>query len=400
MVISPDMAALTGDEEADYELDSVGTGRGESVQGAHILNSTAWMARSICDVYACRKKFYDQNRETVEKLVAGYLKACEEVAPLRNGHDPDRPAAKYGQLLTLSQKMFGGEEVIGTTEDVHGLILDCSFVQLPGNSSFFTRDSNRSGFLRKQEAVLDLAVELKEATRKIGFQKPDLDYRKIKTLGRLDLDPTPRPPGPLARDWDTAMGEEVYSFTIPFGPNQIDFSEEEYGDSFQRAIDQASLWGRAGILVRGHADPGGVLMAFAKAGLETGDLERTGSTGNYRYTWTPTGESLSDLSNTTRIAELIQQQSRDNEEYNGAVFRAEDCLRLSQIRADNVRQACEAYARSNNFDLAENQIKSVPVGVVEPVVPTPRSEEDQSRNCRVEFRLVKIAPEALPDFDY
>src|SRR5208283_5108272 len=56
-VISPDMAGLTGG------LDSTGTGAEGTVKGAKVLVSTVQMSRSIADVYACRKDFYDANKE-------------------------------------------------------------------------------------------------------------------------------------------------------------------------------------------------------------------------------------------------------------------------------------------------------------------------------------------------
>ena len=51
---------------------------GKRVKGAHVVISTAHMSRSIADVYACRKDYYD-NRAWIDKFTAGYLKACEEL---------------------------------------------------------------------------------------------------------------------------------------------------------------------------------------------------------------------------------------------------------------------------------------------------------------------------------
>ena len=62
-VISPDMLALTGG------LDKNGTGAEGTVKGARVLVSTVNMSRSIADVYACRKDFYDAHKDVVEKFM-------------------------------------------------------------------------------------------------------------------------------------------------------------------------------------------------------------------------------------------------------------------------------------------------------------------------------------------
>ena len=40
-----------------------------------MLVSTAQMLRSISDVYACRRDYFDKNKAAVEKVAAAYLKA-------------------------------------------------------------------------------------------------------------------------------------------------------------------------------------------------------------------------------------------------------------------------------------------------------------------------------------
>ena len=79
--ITPDMFGLCTD------LTSIGTGAEGTVKGAKVLVSTAELSRSIADVYVCRKDFYDANRSLVRKLVAGYLKAAEELVDKRAAFD-------------------------------------------------------------------------------------------------------------------------------------------------------------------------------------------------------------------------------------------------------------------------------------------------------------------------
>ena len=117
-------------------LDSRGTGAEGTVKDAKVLVSTAQMSRSIADVYVCRKDFYDANKETVEKFVAGYLKACEDVVALKKQFEKTGSSPKYMETLKLAQSIYG-TEVLPTLEvDAHGLVADCTYVGMPGNLAF------------------------------------------------------------------------------------------------------------------------------------------------------------------------------------------------------------------------------------------------------------------------
>ena len=65
------MLGLTGG------LDASGSGAEGTVKGARVLNSTQQMSRSIADVYAVRRDWFDANKDWVKKFVAGYLKALQ-----------------------------------------------------------------------------------------------------------------------------------------------------------------------------------------------------------------------------------------------------------------------------------------------------------------------------------
>jgi len=101
-VITPDMIGLsTG-------LTEVGNGAEGTVEGAHVVNSTAQMSRSIADVYAVRRDWYDANKEWVKKFVAGQLKATEKLVAMRRGFSETKKLSKeYEQILGVSQKIFG-----------------------------------------------------------------------------------------------------------------------------------------------------------------------------------------------------------------------------------------------------------------------------------------------------
>ncbi len=105
-VITPDMLGLTGG------MDSSGSGAEGTVKGARVLNSTQQMSRSIADVYAVRRDWFDANKDWVKKFVAGYLKASSQVVAMRKEfEDTKKMSPAYRDLLAKSQKIFG-EEVL------------------------------------------------------------------------------------------------------------------------------------------------------------------------------------------------------------------------------------------------------------------------------------------------
>ncbi len=147
--------------------------------------STGRMNRAVADVYACRKDFYDANKPLVEKFVAGYLKACEDVAALRKEFLEKKASPRYMAVLKLAQDIYG-KEVLPTLEvDADGLIADAEFVFLPGNKLFFEVAGNRVGFAEKEKTALDLAVNQGYAKVRAAFFAPKLDYDKIASLGKL-----------------------------------------------------------------------------------------------------------------------------------------------------------------------------------------------------------------------
>ncbi|MFN9914486.1 MAG: hypothetical protein ACK53L_17990, partial [Pirellulaceae bacterium] len=126
-VITPDMIGLCGG------INDVGSGAEGTVEGARVINSTQQMSRSIADVYAVRSDWFKSNRAWVEKFVAGYLKATEQLVAMRKKFEESKKlASDYQQILSLSQRTFGKEFLPTLDIDAHGLLLDCAFVGLPG----------------------------------------------------------------------------------------------------------------------------------------------------------------------------------------------------------------------------------------------------------------------------
>jgi len=398
-VISPDMLGLTGG------LETPGTGAEGTVKGAHVLDSTAYLSRSIADVYACRKDFYDANRAMVEKFTAGYLKACEEILPLKKEFDTKGSSPKYMDVLKLAQKIYG-PTILPTLEvDAHGLISDCTLVGLPGNVSFFTEKGNLNGFEEKQKLALNLANEQGYAGVRTGFFPADFDFVQIAKLGKLTADVsairTPRFAGPEAGSDEDFLGDDgrtIVSFTINFQPNQDTFPADVYGADFQRALEAASTYGNAVLSIRGHADPTKVLADLVKAGLSKGLIQRTGQAGNYRYTMQ--GKPI-NLEATAEVVKLLERGAFDGTDPNPRET-MQAALNLSLARANAARDALMQYAKAQGIKFDESQFQAVGAGVKEPKIPRPKNLDQAKENMRVEFRVLRVPAEALQqgDFDF
>lgn len=399
-VITPDLIGLTSG------FDSVGSGAEGTVEGAHLVNSTQQMSRSIADVIAVRRDWYDANKPWVDKFVAGYLKATQDLVAMRREFDEtSKMTDAYKSILTLSQKTFG-EAVLPTLDiDAHGLLLDCAFVGLPGQIAFFLDKGNLSGFDGKMSESLDLATSWGYAQKRLGFEPGSFDYREIAKLGGVEyVEPSKEDRfAPSAESSDKFFGENldantIVSFTINFEPNVQEFSVDRYGGEFQRAVKAASTFGNAKVVIRGHSDPTKTLIDLVQSGLEKGLLKQTGTAGNFRYFFK--GKPL-DLTDTPEVLELIQTGAFSGGKSDPLeTMRA--ALNLSKKRADAVRDALAKFAQSEQVNLDLSQIVPVGAGVNEPLVAKPKNMEEARENMRVEFRIVRVDAEALTpsDFDF
>jgi ABC-type nitrate/sulfonate/bicarbonate transport system substrate-binding protein len=398
-VITPDLFGLTGG------FDSAGSGAEGTVAGAHVVNSTQTMSRSIADVYAVRKDWFDANKETVKKFVAGYLKATQDVVALRKEFESTkRMPPAYRSLLTQAQQIFGQEVIPSIEVDGHGLLLDCTFVGFPGQIAFFNDPRNLSGFDAKLKEALDLATSWGYADRRLGFDPAGWDYREIakiagieyvepKSVGRIDS-------AEIADFGDMEVLDEntIVSFTISFQPNQNEFSADRYGAEFSRALKAASTFGNARLVIRGHSDPTKTLVDMLRAGISKGIIKQTGTKGNYRYFLN--GKPL-DLQQVVSLQEIIGQGmfSGGTPDPNVTMQAA---LNLSKKRAEAVSAALLQFAKSENVTVDQSQITPVGAGIADPVIAKPENLEQAKQNMRVEFRIVRVEAEAIKaaDFDF
>ena len=404
-VITPDMFGLTGGP------DSKGTGAEGTVKDAKVLNSTASMSRSIADVYAVRSDWYKANKDWVQKFVAGYLKATNEVVQLRNDYDKSgkmKPA--YRKLLSMSQDIFGEEVLPTLEEDAHGLLLDCNFVGLPGQLSFFEDAGNFNGFEKKMAAALDMAKTWGYAKTERGFAPPTWDYDSIgKSIG-VKVDPkhasgsgagSGKFEGAELEDFGNEGLDEntIVSFTINFKVNDTEFKATQFSAEFEQALKAASTFGNAVVVIRGHADPTKALSEFVRAGLQKKTIRVVGTKDNRRY-FLKNGAQL-DLTKTEIIEKLIATKAFESRDHKPTQIVAA-ALRLSKSRADAVKKSLVSFAEKEKVTFDASQIQPVGAGISDPVIPRPINNAQAAENRRVEFRIVRVPAEALApsDFDF
>ncbi len=397
-VITPDLIGLTGG------FDATGSGAEGTVAGAHVINSTQQMSRSIADVYAVRKDWYDANRDWVEKFVGGYLAASRKTVELRNEFEKSqRLGGEYKALLATSQRIFGADVLPTLEVDAHGLLLDCTFAGLTGQQSFFTDKGNLSGFGPMLKESLDMATSWGYASSRRGFEPNNFSYQKIATIAGIEfkqLNTSQERFGEIDdfEDFGNLDQNTIVSFTISFQPNQFEFSTDIYGGEFERALKQASTFGNARVVIRGHADPTKTLQDLVVTGIKKGVLKQTGQSGNRRYFFK--GKPL-DIENMGEVVELIQSGAFSGGDRDPAV-RMQAALSLSKRRAENVKKALTDYARQINANIDLSQITPLGAGISEPVITKPSSIEEAMENMRVEFRIVKVDAETIQpdDFDF
>ena len=401
-VISPDMIGLCS------SIEQTGSGAEGTVKGAHVVNSTASMSHSIADVYIVRWDYYNENREQVEKFVAGYLKATEQLLEWKSKYDDGKgKSPEYLKALTMAQNIYG-KEVLPTIEnDAHGLVADATFVRIPGNEAFFDDPNNLTGFDAKTSSALDMSKSLGMLDQRYGFNKPNWDYKHISELAGVKyvkpVYATGRVKGEITdftKDLDT---NTIFSFDIKFEPEQTTFNLDTYAADFQRVAEAQANFGNALFLIRGHSDPTLAMQNFFWAAQAKGLI--TGSAGNYKFSNQPL-----DLSNTESIVNLIQTNNfnnlfRVNKEGNKVSIddpksTVAAAIQLSQIRAENVRKTLQEFSKARKYSFDISQVQPQGVGVSEPKIARPKNINQAKDNMRVEVRVIRVKAEALKEGDF
>jgi outer membrane protein OmpA-like peptidoglycan-associated protein len=409
-VITPDMIGLSGG------ADIAGTGAEGTVKGAKVCISTAEMSRSIADVYLCRKDFFDANQTLVEKFMVGYLKGCESVVKMRKQFER-RGSEEYMALLKQTQGIYGADVIPTLEEDAHGLILDCQFVGQPGNIAFFYETGNLRGFKAFNDSALSFATANGYVASKKNLLASTLDlnstiYKQnlstyIEVAGlKAKREAMQKFNAEAVRSEIAAFGtgdilddRTLVSFTISFAPDQTEFDLGQYRNDFHHALDVASKFGNAVVLVEGHSDPTKCLAELVRAGLKKGVMKRTGSRGSYRYFLK--GKQL-NFENTSDLVAQVEAGAFDGVAGHNPRQIMVAAKNLSLQRADAVRQAIANFASAQGIVMDKSQMQPVGVGIVNPVVAKPTNADEAAVNRRVEFKIVKVSAEAVSkdDFDF
>ncbi|RDJ35057.1 MAG: hypothetical protein DWQ19_09485 [Crenarchaeota archaeon] len=404
-VITPDMIGLTGGVEG------IGSGAEGTVKGAHVVVSTQTMTRAIADVWAVRSDWYNANKSFCEKFVAGFLKGSEDLVAMRKQFDEtNKLTPEYRNILTVAQNAFGKEVIPSLEIDGHGLLLDATFVGLPGQVSWFEDKGNLNGYEPSAKSAVDLAVDWGYAKSRNGFVPAELNYQNVATIAGVEYK-APKNTNRIAAEQinvfpDSDLDDRtILSFSINFKPNQDEFSVDQYGSEFNRALEIVSTFGNSLLVVRGHADPTKTLTDLIKAGIAKGVIQRRGASGSYHYYLN--GQEL-DLENTDKIVSLIKAGAFDGAQPT-ATLRFDPpqetmmaALKLSTDRAEEVVEQISKFAHDQGKNFDASQVKPVGAGIAEPVVAKPSNMDEAEKNMRVEFRIIRISPEAIKpsDFDY
>lgn len=346
MCISPDAANLTSGG-------TVGTGSESSVKGAKILLSTKSANRIIADVWAVRADWFQGNRGLVEKLVAGTLKAQEDLQALVAGKDAKQ--ADYQGVLSKSADLLLGASQ--ATADVEGMIADCEFASHALNVGFFTGVGTTRTMKTLGDEIQASFITLGMLSGPIKLANANWDYA-VLAAGLKNTGNAPAAKfntAAVAASVEKQITAELstwesegtlFVIEINFQPNQSAFTADQYAADFQKALELSQTYGGAVVTVEGHADPMGLLKARqdGKGPAELAQLEQIGKN-------------------------------------------------LSLQRANSVRDVYLEYCKTKGIKADASQFVAVGLGVQSPKFKKPATKEEWLANMRVVFRIKQVEAE-------
>ncbi|MCB1052392.1 MAG: ABC transporter substrate-binding protein [Acidobacteria bacterium] len=347
MCIIPDALALTSGGE-------VGTGSSGSVKGARILLSTKTASRVISDVYAVRSDYFDANKSQVEKLVHALMKSEEALSDLFA--NKAKRQSEYQQVMTrAADLLLGAPQAV---PDIEALMGDCEFVGFEGNVSFFTGKGTTRNFDNLQKEIQSSFKAMGLMRQSVTMKNANWNYQSL-AAGLKNVKEVPAAPKFDAQKVvskvekkisvePTTWAEEgtLFQIEINFGANQSDFTESQYANDYQKAIEIAETYGGSLIMIEGHSDPLGILKAKQNG---TAQVE---------------------------ISQMEQQAKN-----------------LSLERADAVRKSFLSFCKKKGLRIDESQFVAIGMGITSPKFNPPRTKEEWEANRRVVFRIKQIEAE-------
>lgn len=346
-MIIPDALTLTSDG-------TIGTGTDGSVAGAKILISTKTASRVIADVYAVRADYYKANKAKVEQLAKALLKGEKAMK-----HIIDNQIIypkKYNDIMSAAALLLLDDaEAIPDTE---GLYADCQYISLKGNRDFF----NNPDYLRRFDLLKN---EISESLMKLGLpptadliDSSDIDYNSfslgmVRQKESVSFDRNEVTSALINKENTPAVNSdgELLRFEIPFSPNDGEkLIADQYQEEFTRAIELASVYEGAIVVIEGHVDPTEYLIK---------DRENA---------------SFFELNK-------IKQAARN----------------LSLLRAETVKSAIFSLAKKEGITLNPNQFLTIGHGISKPkngvcgnLPCAPNNVSEWRSNKVVTFRIVTL----------
>jgi ABC-type nitrate/sulfonate/bicarbonate transport system substrate-binding protein/outer membrane protein OmpA-like peptidoglycan-associated protein len=349
-VISSDASVLTS-------KGTVGSGSDASEKGARILMSTKTGNRIIADVYVVRSDYFQTHKKEVQNFVHGLMLATQEIQNIFK--NKTTRTEDYKKTVTAAATiLLDSPQAVG---DADGLYGDCEFVGFPGNVKFFTDSNWPRNFSNVTDELQSILVTTNMLKRKYSLDQAKWNYADLKSgitgteqveLPKFQADEVSKI---VAKKQSMGtLGEgELFSFAIYFQPNQNEFSADLYADAFNKAIDLASTYGGALLLIEGHSDPLGYLKKKQS------------------------GES--DL-----VLKKIEQAGKN----------------LSLTRAVAVRNSLMDYAKAKGYTMDASQFTVNGAGFSNPKTGMckgdpcpPKTKDEWLSNMRVVFKIIQIEAE-------
>jgi ABC-type nitrate/sulfonate/bicarbonate transport system substrate-binding protein len=349
-VISSDASVLTS-------KGTVGSGADASEKGARILMSTKTGNRIIADVYAVRSDYFKAHQKEVQNFVHGLMLATQEVQNIFK--NKATRTEDYKKTVTAAATiLLDSPQAVG---DADGLYGDCEFVGFPGNVKFFTDANWPRNFTNVTDELQSVLVSSNMLKKKYTLEQAKWNYADLKAgITGTELVELPKFQAEEVskivakkQSMGTLNEGELFSFEIFFQPNQNEFGADLYADAFNKAIDLASTYGGALLLIQGHSDPLGYLKKKQA------------------------GES--DI-----VLKKIEQAGKN----------------LSLTRALAVRNSLTDYAKTKGITLDASQFTVNGAGFSSPKTGMckgdpcpPKTKDEWLSNMRVVFKIIQIEAE-------
>jgi hypothetical protein len=222
------------------------------------------------------------------------------------------------------------------------------------------------------------------------LQNPNWDYTTL-TAGLNNVDLTAIPAAKFdakkvqqaveaqvsteSNSWDDGDGS-LYLFEINFLPNKEDFAADTYSGAFKKVLDLSQTFGGALVTIEGHNAPDLLVILH-------GIVPNSPLTAKQQKALVALGMSA-----------YAQESKLSMDQIGDAIKTGELAARnTSKRRANAVRAAYIAFAKSKGVTVDESQLVAVGMGATHPKFAIPADEGQWKANMRVVFRVKNVETE-------